>query len=461
MKDTYAHPVDPKDTNPRAISGRLKGLRQSKVYGQRNHDHRKGPQPKYVDMGRAHLNRTIVSPRPVAVIKEEVKALRQGRLREMKSTACIVTSGIITFGQVAAQWFEDLSIDDQNATFLAVASDIAARLDTRVEGLVVHCDEATIHAHFELRGYSNAGEPLSKVTKPTIMSEVQDIAAAAAQRYCPLIERGNKKYARLAAGADYADTVNKSVKQLHRELPQDLERLQKEIAASAAKKQDIEVSAAKTRRLLAKLEGERALSEAEIKRAAVYKTRLEKKEAELTALNAQLGQRQQALEAAEKALLSGQQSLALERSVQSQKEENLRREAEMIEQRARGVKAEAEKVRKKKEEVKKREEVADRMVGAMEAAVEGLSDGAIRYDIDEQRLKIDDLSPFKNLPDGFRQRFSRTVSSLAEVIAVTRRKAQWVDQMIGKVRGFFGREDVREEVRKGAKGVVDDWEKRE
>jgi len=459
MKDTYDPPADAQNANPRAISVRLKGRSQGQAYGQRHHDYRKGPQPQYVDMDRAHLNRILIAPRPIKEIKKEVEALRRDRMRKLKSNACIVTAGIITFGRVAAQAFEDLSTEDQDASFIDVAQTIATRLDTRLEGLVVHRDEATIHAHFELRGYSNAGEPMSKVLNPAIMSELQDIAAAVAQRYCPLIERGNKKYDRLAAGAAYAETVNKSVKQLHLELPEDLERLQKEIAASAAKKQDIEVSAEKTRRLLAKLEGERALSEAEIKRAAVYKTRLEKKEAQLTELDAQLGQRQQALEAAEKALLSGQQSLALERSVQSQKEENLRRGAEMIEQRARGVKAEAEKVRKKRKEVEKKEEVADRMVSAMEAAVDGLTNGAIRFDIDEQRLKIDALSPFQNLPEGFRQRLSRAVSSLAEIIAVTRRKALWVDQMIGKLRGFLGREDVRDEVRKVAKRVVEDWGK--
>lgn len=461
MKDTYDPPAETNDANPRAISVRLKGRSQAQAYGQRNHDYRKGPQPQYVDMDRAHLNRVLIAPRPIKEIMKEVEGLRMDRKRKMKSNACIVTAGIITFGSVAARWFEDLSIEDQDASFIDVAQTIAERLNTRLEGLVVHRDEATIHAHFELRGYSNAGEPLSKAMKPIIMSKLQDIAAAAAQRYCPLIERGNKKQDRLAAGGNYAETVNKSVKQLHRELPQDLENLKQKVAATAAEIEDLEASAAKTRRLLKVLEGERALSEAEIKRAAVYKNRLEKKEAELAALDAQMTLRQQALSAAEKALLTREQSLAQERIAQSQKEENLKRDAEMIEHRARVVKAEAEEVQKKMKEVEKKEEEADRMVGAMEAAVDGLTAGSIRYDLDEQRLQINDLTPFKNLPDGFRQRFSRAVSSLAEVIAVTRRKAQWVDQMIGKVRGFFDREDVREEVRKGAKGVVDDWEKRE
>ncbi|AUJ65889.1 hypothetical protein B9057_15920 (plasmid) [Aestuarium zhoushanense] len=459
MKDTYDPPAETNDANPRAISVRLKGKSQAQAYGQRHHDYRQGPQPQYVDMGRVHLNRVLISPRPVKAIKEEVEGLRRDRKRKMKSNACIVTAGIITFGHQAAQWFEELSVEDQDATFLAVASGIAERLNTRLEGLVVHRDEATIHAHFELRGYGNSGEPLSKVMTPTIMSELQDIAATTAQQYCSLIERGNKKYDRLAAGAAYAKTVNKSVKQLHRELPEDLEKLQKEIAASAAKKQDIEVSVAKARRLLTKLEGERALSEKEIKRAAIYKTRLEKKEAELTALDAQMALRKQALGAAEKAILTREQSLAQERIAQSEKEENLRRGAEMIDSKARALKAEAEEVQKRKEKVEKREEAADQMVGAMEAAVDGLTAGSIRFDLDEQRLEIDDLAPFKNLPDGFRQRFSRAVSSLAEAIAVTRKKALWVDQMIGRVRGFFGRDDVKEEVRKGAKRLGEDWEK--
>lgn len=459
MKDTYDPPAEAQNANPRAISVRLKGRSQSQAYGQRNHDCRKGPQPQYVDKDRAHLNRILIAPRPINAIKKEVEGSRRDRMRKMKSNACIITAGIITFGHLAARWFEDLSIVDQDATFLAVASGIADRLNTRLEGLVVHRDEATIHAHFELRGYTNAGEPLSKVMKPKIMSELQDIAAATAQRYCSLIERGNKKQDRLAAGGNYAETVNKSVKQLHRELPLELERLQGEIAAAAAKKQDVEVSAAKARRLLAKLEGKRALSEAEIKRAVVYKTRLKRKEAELTALDAQMALRQQALSAAEKAILTREQSLAQERIAQSEKEENLRLSAQMIDRRAQVVKAEAEEVQKKRTEVEEKEKEAGRMIGAMEAAVDGLTNGAINFDLEEQRLKVDDLTPFKGLPEGFRQRFSRAVSQLAEVIAVTRKKALWVDQMIGRVRGFFGRDDVKEEVRKGAKRLGEDWEK--
>ena len=72
----------------------------------------------------------------------------------------------------------------------------------------------------------------------------------------------------------------------------------------------------------------------------------------------------------------------------------------MIHHKMRAVKAQAEEVQERKEKVEKKGVEANRMVGAKEAALEGLRDGAIRYELDEQWLKFDDMTPSKHLPDG-------------------------------------------------------------
>ena len=51
------------------------------------------------------------------------------------------------------------------------------------------------------------------------------------QRFAPEIERGHKKKARLEAGANYPDTLHRSVRQLHEDLPVEQATLEAEIEA--------------------------------------------------------------------------------------------------------------------------------------------------------------------------------------------------------------------------------------
>ncbi|CTQ51322.1 hypothetical protein JDO7802_03361 [Jannaschia donghaensis] len=198
----------------------------------------------------------------------------------MKSNAAIVTAGIITFGHEAAAMFERLEAETQDAAFLALATAVADRLGTRLEGLVVHLDETTIHAHYELRGYDDAGTPISKVATFKVMSELQDLTADIMGRFCPGIERGHKKWSRINAGADYADTLNRSVRELHQDLPAEIETRKAEVELLRKDEAELEASAAKTRQYLAKLRAKAELNAKEEKRLDVYQARLAKKEAE-------------------------------------------------------------------------------------------------------------------------------------------------------------------------------------
>ena len=271
--------------NPRAASVRI-GSDSAKSYsGQRRHDLRIGAQPDYVDADRGHLNRILMTPPSLSAMRQLAQERRAGRetRRAMKSNAAIATAGIITFGSEAAQMFEALPEADQNRAFRLLARAVAMRLETSLHGLVVHCDEATIHAHFTLSAYNRHGVPLSKSTRPAVLSELQDLTAKVMQRFCPEIERGTRYGARLAAGADFADVVHKSVKQLHRELPSDLAAKQAQlsnlVAAEAAAQARVEEMQARVQKLVQKA----ALSAQEAKRLETYRNRLEDR---LTALQA-------------------------------------------------------------------------------------------------------------------------------------------------------------------------------
>lgn len=233
---------------------------------QKRHDFRLGAIPAYVDQDRKTLNRTLVSPRPFPAIRDETVRLREqaGRIRKMKSNAAVVLSGIITFGH------------------------IADKLNTSLEELVVHRDETTIHAHFMIRAYDNAGFAVSDQVKLSTTAELQDLTHTVFSRFHSGIERGHRKRDRLAAGASYADTLHRSVRQLHQDLPAEIELKEARVEALEAEEVDLVASIDKTRMHLAKLQDyQRMLTEKEEKRLKVYKERLAKKEAEWAALMAQ------------------------------------------------------------------------------------------------------------------------------------------------------------------------------
>jgi SMC interacting uncharacterized protein involved in chromosome segregation len=209
----------------------------------------------------------------------------------MKSNAAVVTAGIITFGIEAQEMFLALTREQQDEAFRDLARAVAERLDTSLEALMVHCDESAIHAHFELRACNRSGIPLAKATRPALMIELQDLVFEVMSRHCPGIERGNRKYDRLAAGEDYAATVHKSVRQLHHDLPLEIAALELDRDALQATLPELTARVDEMRDRVAKLEAEaadRELTAAKVKRLRVYRDRLTDRVRDLEARQGEL-----------------------------------------------------------------------------------------------------------------------------------------------------------------------------
>jgi myosin heavy subunit len=192
----------------------------------------------------------------------------------MKSNSAVSTVGVITFGSEAAQMFEALSARDQDRAFKLLARVVARRLGTSLHGLTVHLDEATIHAHYQLAAYNRFGDPLSKSTSPKVLSELQDLTAKVMQRFCPDIERGHRYGDRIAAGADFADTIHKSVRELHRTLPADLAEKRQSLADLADDEAKAQARVDEMQGRVDKLEGKEELTTKEVKRLETYQRRL-------------------------------------------------------------------------------------------------------------------------------------------------------------------------------------------
>jgi len=410
MKDLADTPaLKSKEGNPRAVSIRIQPRTMSKAKGSRRHDFRIGKLPKYVKADRVKLNRTLMPLRPLGQIQKENAELRikASRQRAMKQNAPVIMAGIITFGTVAAKLFGALPAEQQDAAFRELAKAVASELDTSLESLVVHLDETTVHAHFTLRAYTNTGLSMSEAAKRDTLSGLQDLAAEVMQSYDSGIERGHRKWDRIAAGAEYPDTLHRSVRELHNDLPLEIEALRQQ---SAEAKRELETlvedrdmqkteldtliadrdeidadldfageelqsrqlelsrikadekahrseldalmaSAEKTRRHLAELDAKAVAAETKEKRRRTYMSRLEKKEAAFAAQKVALVQRTEVVEAAEAALAENIRAQAAREHELAQREQRNEEQAEEARIKSAVLDARAGEISLKKEQV--------------------------------------------------------------------------------------------------------------
>ena len=291
--------------NPKAAQVRIGMRSAAAIGGQRAHDLRIGPQPKYVDASRRHLNRVLVEPltgTKLGAICKDRRALRK-TVRAMKSNASVGVAGILTFGHEAQKIFEKLTLAEQDAAYLEAAEAVATCLNTTLTGLVAHGDESAPHAHFQLPAYDLAGQPISETAKRAVLRDLQTITAEVMGRHAPGIERGRSKNDRLKAGASPADVVNKSVQQLHDELPAEIAAKESELAEVKAKLDKNAGLLAKAQADLARITedagAESDKAEKIRKRAETYEKRVDAAQADFDRLTSSLAMIQKAQAEAE------------------------------------------------------------------------------------------------------------------------------------------------------------------
>lgn len=444
MKAIITSPDLTPDANPRAASTRLNFKSLSQARGQRRHDLRLGKQPKYVDRARTHLNRVLVSPRPITQIRDEVVALRKqaGAIRTMKSTAAVTTAGVITFGHEAAEMFSALPAEAQDAAIRELAQAIADRLGTRLEALVVHLDETTIHAHYELRGYSNEGKPVSKILTPTVSSELQDVTATIMQRYCPGIERGNKKLDRIAAGANYSDTLHRSVKRLHRDLPLEIAAQEKRLNELQEKADTLTAALVKDHARVAKLEERERLIQKESMRLEMYSKRLRKRIEDHLASETALKEAQKVFEGSRRkitALASKAQEILA--AVREQEADLHHRETELASEH--------------KKLARERQAVADDL-RAIDAVVGLMADGNIAAPPASISTPI---APVLTRASSMtRTRLGRILETFWQAQDGLTKKEVFLDGLIKKVRQWLQRHDLTQDCRAEGQSLGREWD---
>ena len=371
---------------------------------------------------------------PTQDIQRENEALRMraGRTRKMKSNAAVITAGIITFGHNAQDVFNRLLQEVQDRAFTELAHEIAAQLNTSLEAMVVHLDETTIHAHFTIRAYTDSGEPISNATRLGDMAALQDLAAEVMQRFAPQIERGSKKKDRLKAGADYPDTLHRTVKQLHEDLPQEKAALEAEIAAREEEIDKQKASLEKTQKYLGKLEAKNELTEREIKRKETYRKRLEKKQAKMAVEMEALEARRIALETA------------------------MARDAENIEKEREAVRAERKKAQEQIAAARRAKDAYEQGVTAIEAVLSEAENETLSYDPDSGKTTMRDPRPVTSAPVKLRKQIAKLAKRLAFVEDKLFKRIFRLDAQIVRIKAFLSRTDIAPKARQEAEAIVRD-----
>lgn len=260
-----------------AISVRVKTRSVSATGGDRRHNQRIGRQPGYVDETRTPENSVVLAQPTPAHMARECLQRRQDAFvpgpgkrqpRSMAKDAAVSISGIVTFSTDAQPAIDALPKAEQDRRFLLAAEAVADHLGTDVAGVAVHRDESAIHCHFTLYGYGKDGQPISRNMKKKALSELQDVAATA---FGDLgITRGKRISERIRDGEPYSKTINRSVRELHRDLPV-------ELAAAQAKVAEMQKRVTTTR---AKLKAGTGNLEKLQKRLETYEKRLNDRKAE-------------------------------------------------------------------------------------------------------------------------------------------------------------------------------------
>jgi uncharacterized membrane-anchored protein YhcB (DUF1043 family) len=283
-----------------AISVRVKALKAGAANGHRNHCLRLTEDPEHVDGTRTISNTTVVPMPPVADVSAECLRRRQAAFvpsvvgrgvqtrmaRKMGKNTTPVISGIVTFSKTAQPIINDLSADEQNRRFKEAAELVAQELGTTLCGLVVHRDESAVHAHFSLHGFGKNGDSVSRKLKKAALSRLQDLGASA---YADLgIKRGKHIGQRLTDGDPKHQVVNRSVHQLHNDLPRELAEAEERLTEMQGRVTATEAKLAARERELAAKDDKSAAQDKKLekleKRLATYEKRLVDRQAEVDRL---------------------------------------------------------------------------------------------------------------------------------------------------------------------------------
>ena len=187
----------------------------------------------YIDFSKSHENSIIIPHKSLDEIIDHIMSMRRVKTK-LRKDAAILWSGVTGFGFQAQQKIAELDKSKQDELFFEIAKAVANHINSELEAVIVHRDESAIHSHFAVYPHDRTGKSLSQTLTIYRLSELQDVAYDVVRKMGYDIQRGVKKYERIEAGDEYWKTVHRSVRQLHADLPRELEQMKLKVSTEKA-----------------------------------------------------------------------------------------------------------------------------------------------------------------------------------------------------------------------------------
>ena len=219
------------------VSVRVKSLKHGS--SQLRHDFRIARNISHVDYSRSKNNVVLINE--VTTVQdmrkkelEQIKRFETAKKHKIMHNANLAVSGIITFGGEDYLNKALNSLDELDKKAKEYVEKIANKYDVEALYLVRHADEASPHYQFMLSNVKNdlsrSQTTMTTELDRTATSQLQDIAGEVF--HDAGFDRGKKKIDRLRDGEPFANTVHKTVQEMHARLIPNLEKLKAELKSS-------------------------------------------------------------------------------------------------------------------------------------------------------------------------------------------------------------------------------------
>ena len=289
-------------------------------------------------------------------------------------------------------------------------------------------------------------------------------------QFHPGIERGYKKTARLNAGADYAETLHRSVRQLHQDLPTEIAEKEAELAGLDAKQAKLEASMEKTREYIRRLNRDQhERSEKEEKRLKTYEARLQKKAAEQAELAGRQEDERRALEGLVATLATRAQRVVAREVVADRRKAEQGQREEAVTQRETAVadRVEAVRIERKflaaagaeliareqavetdKAKVTRVKDAYEAGLAGLESVVDEIATGTMRVNPDTGKVAMASQKALRAMPQSLRNRLLEPALRLVRMLHEAEGRSQRLGRLIERVKEWLGRDDLTHEARR-------------
>jgi hypothetical protein len=212
-----------------SVSVHIYGLNALEAEGQRAHDARAvGHVPDYVDHQKSDQNKVVlgdVSPEALKnSIFEQSLRIRTANRKAPRKDANFFICGVIGFSKEARNFVLENPPHVLSARFV---EEISVQFGVKPLYCVYHGDESSGHFQFLIENIDKEGKAATNRLKKKTLVDLQNRAG---EIFAEIgLSRGTPKAVRVARGEDYSKIIHRSVKELHEDLPLEIQGLKEEV----------------------------------------------------------------------------------------------------------------------------------------------------------------------------------------------------------------------------------------